>query len=540
MSDQIQWDDKPDTSGLKASGQIQWHDKPDTSELTPPGGASGSWEPEGTAGKTWRVANTPLFKGSDREGSALMRAKNYATAAPTLEESEHPTMTGIKKGLAGAYGDTLGTMRSFTSPVGLATMAGGALTEAPGAIGKTAGALGKIAGIGFGAEGSKEAYEGGKDIEEQGFTPENTRKVLGGSGQVVLGATGALHDTPLGNAGVKEVATSPVRGAAKTYNVARKAAPYVSPIAGVVEGAIKGGPVGAVVGSMTGSHVANLIKHLPEATEAFTKFGKPKIELPQTAAPVPDTAPTPKPRINVPSAEGLVGNDYIPPAKPVRGLGKIQVPTDTADAIQDVRANVGNAVKNIRAAKPTEAAPELMRSKPARPDDVAGVRPSPDDGTLTARNILKDQTDQALTKAGAKYGVDHEAYDFSKRDENRHRVERDQYVKDVVAKMPDAAVQKLVQAGQAFDDADSPLFSDADRSGASKAGRAKAIWETAHKDATPIAAPRELSPLNQKVARALGLSQRAIDTLKTSGLDDTAISKMLAKLTRSQLEQLAQ
>lgn len=102
------------------------------------------------------------------------------------------------------------------------------------------------------------------------------------------------------------------------------------------------------------------------------------------------------------------------------------------------------------------------------------------EGNTDVENIIKDHGEQNLIKAGKEYEVNHEDYDFAKRDENRHRVDRDRFAKDVAAKVPEPMVQKLLKAEQAFDDADDPMFTDAERSSASRSTRAKAIWDAAH------------------------------------------------------------
>src|ERR1019366_3188609 len=74
-------------------------------------GAGGSWEPQSTTSKVWEGANQPMIP----EGRAETEGKEYSTSAPTLSETEHPYLTGAKKGLAGAYADTLETARRQAS-----------------------------------------------------------------------------------------------------------------------------------------------------------------------------------------------------------------------------------------------------------------------------------------------------------------------------------------------------------------------------------------------------------------------------------------
>src|SRR6266705_1910003 len=248
-------------------------------------------EKPGLASKAWEAVNKPTYTPSAEEQNAYMRAKNYSTSVPTEEESKSPIWTGIKKGAAGAYADTADTLRSFTSPLGMATMAAGPAAEGVGAVGKTAGALGKIAGVGFGAQGAKEAYEGGKDIAESGVTPENVQKTLQGAGQAVMGGTAALHGvTP---EGMKETATAPLRAGARVINAAKNAPEVTGAIAGGLMGA-RHGPVGMGIGAIEGGRGGGMInrflKKVPDLNE----------------------------RVGVrPTAEQrtLVGNEYVPPAK---------------------------------------------------------------------------------------------------------------------------------------------------------------------------------------------------------------------------------
>lgn len=265
------------------------------------GGASGSWEPEGTVAKVERVgskaanvAMQPLLPAgrAEKEGEA------YADSAPTKSDMDSPIWTGVKKGVAGAYGDTMKTARGMlTSPLGLATIGLGGVAaegaEAVPTIAKTAGVVSKGAGIGFGAQGLGSAYQGGKKIVQNvkdtgGLslnkeTAEGASEALGGLGQAGLAGSAELHGTDLGNtpvdtaAGIKKIATAPVRATAGVYNTFRNSAPYVIPALGAVKGGIAGGPVGAIEGAAFGTYAGNRLKKLlPEASETV---GLPKPEV---------------------------------------------------------------------------------------------------------------------------------------------------------------------------------------------------------------------------------------------------------------------
>src|ERR1035437_8511853 len=95
-------------------------------------------------------------------------------------------------------------------------------------------------------------------------------------------------------------ATPPlIRGAAKTYNAARKVGQYVAPVAGAVEAGaqlLKGNPQGAMYSAVTGGSLGHILHTLPEAPEAVTRFGLPK-DAPLIKAAEPTPAPaqaTPK------------------------------------------------------------------------------------------------------------------------------------------------------------------------------------------------------------------------------------------------------
>lgn len=867
----------PSKKGTSASGD-PFEQAANTYEST--AAVADNPEEEGTLSKAWRWVNTPLTKGSANENEKLQQAKDYSTSVPTLNESEHPYWTSIKKGLAGAYGDTLDTVRGFTSPLGVTTLAAGPISEAGGALGKIASVGAKLAGIGFAAGGAKEAYEGGIQAADEGITPETSKKVLGGLGQVAMGAAAPLHGTEFGNApvdlaNVKKVAASPVRGAAKTYNVAREAAA----LPGYMVGGIKGAKIATAVGkvipeagenlTMAGysapdrlvlnqetitneaqqrfaaadkqrakytaseaqgvpappevvkeyneseAQLAEARKHLDIARDnaARIKAGQPAVKAPGSplgAIQTPEEKPvaetgealggTPlksplgeiKTPASVPAREsgealaevnparsGELGTIGAPVAEPAaktgEALGRIAVPEKeitpeevksspgtsmskepktpetkqptaekTNESTYEVNHNEIAAVHNQyggstfnpkqgnmvgkeayavsthpelgEAVEGEKITPEQMKSFMEKPDvakvlkenpeasigtwssegkthldvvetpsdlekakalaaahkqiaiydlkngteiktgetgseqpppnpeakvepkgmseedaadfdhhvnnttpmgptplkalrefaaentdkpvkyfnaggeasvfdlgngnvmrvstgevptvpdipevlkpiaskevegatgkfhatiftkvetkgitaedvnamtkqladkgytwdagdynlgktadgktviiDPGGIKeientaskagPASEEDVQSARNILKDHTEQQLIKAGKEYGVDHSDYDFAKRDERRHRVDRDRFVNDVVSKMPDEAIQKLVKAEGDFNDEDSPLFSEAERSSSSKAARAKAIWDAAHSETEEV------------------------------------------------------
>jgi hypothetical protein len=201
------------------------------------------------------------------EGRAEKEGKEYSTSAPTLSETEHPYWTGAKKGLAGAYADTLETARGLTSPIGVATMGLGGLAEgAGGAVGKIAKIGSRVAGLGFGAQGIKQAVEGGEDIAAHGANPENIKSTLQGAGFGVLGGAGGLHGTEAGEAPAQKTLAAPIRAAAK---LAKPASQVIPSVAGMSAASATGLPHAWLIGGALGRLVLP-----PELLENFFAKGR--------------------------------------------------------------------------------------------------------------------------------------------------------------------------------------------------------------------------------------------------------------------------
>lgn len=167
------------------------------------------------AGEVWSAINEPLIP----EGKAEKEGHEIAESAPSRWDEAHPTLSGIEKGVAGAYADTQGFIRGLTSPLGVATLGLGEVGETPGALGRIAKVGSRIAGAGFGAQGAEQTAEGVKDIATNGITPENTNKTLSGLGSVALGGAAAVHGTKVGNAPINpetvtKIAAAPIRAVA--------------------------------------------------------------------------------------------------------------------------------------------------------------------------------------------------------------------------------------------------------------------------------------------------------------------------------------
>lgn len=390
-------------------------------------------------------------------------------------------------------------------------------------------------------EAAQEGAEAGQNIAEGGPVLQNMGKAIGGALRGTMQAVPFVG--PAINTAGEDVSAGNIKGAAGglTGVVGQLAIPeaieYMTP---------KGIP--ATEPGLMGHEVPRTKAAIPEARpnpKPRIEYAEPtpaaasglmRHEVPPATEPVPAANLNAKPRIEyaeptpyVPpkvtpvKAEGLVGNEHIEPApadkeitpEEVRSTpgtsmspeGKAEVAAATGDAahVKSAKEELGEAAptsavldkalelkqgaEQSESAQVEAAAPEQVKpaeAPKANEETAEEAKTSPEDETAV-NNVIKDLSEQDIIKAGKKYEVDHEDYDFKKRDENRHRVDRDRYAKDVTADIPDDMKQKLVKAAQAFDDADDTMFSDADRSSASRASRAKAIWDKAHEaDIKPV------------------------------------------------------
>jgi hypothetical protein len=192
---------------------------------------------------------------------------------------------------------------------------------------------------------------------------------------------------------------------------------------------------------------------------------------------VPDIPEALKPE-STKEVQGATGNFHatISPKVETEGITDADV-TDMTKKLAD-KGYTWDAIKE-NLGKTPEGELKVIDAGAIKEAGTVDKNVSPED-LKSVENIVKDHGEQNLIKAGKEYDVDHDDYDFSKRDENRHRVERDQYSKDVAGKVPAEMVQKIIAAEKAFDDTADPMFTDAERSSSSRAARAKAIWDKAH------------------------------------------------------------
>ena len=192
--------------------------------------------------------------------------------------------------------------------------------------------------IGKPVQNAVEDYSGGKVSPDAALSvaPE----AMGtGAGTVVAGKLAQM--VPAG-----KIASSMVRGAGKTYNVARTVGAAVAPVAGVAEGAVQlahGNPAGALYSAMGGGMLGRVVKALPEAPEAITEFGRPKLVDP--GAPLPE-APDPA----LLQARSLFEGSSSPP-DPAAGLETIPVRPGQA----------GSIAESMKSAPSAEVAPGFQR-----------------------------------------------------------------------------------------------------------------------------------------------------------------------------------
>jgi predicted GNAT family acetyltransferase len=103
-----------------------------------------------------------------------------------------------------------------------------------------------------------------------------------------------------------------------------------------------------------------------------------------------------------------------------------------------------------------------------------------------AEQVLSQHSDQDLIRYARQAGIDTDGYDFAKRDANRHRVERDRLVKDLLDKLPVEDKTNLARLLDEFNSKDTTLWTEAERSNLSKAQRSRAIMQEHEGGPKPI------------------------------------------------------
>jgi hypothetical protein len=281
----------------------------------------------------------------------------------------------------------------------------------------------------------------------------------------------------------RSAAQGTVRGAAKTYNAVRKAAPVVAPIVGAAEGYAHGGLPGAAYGSVTGGTLGKVASHLPEAPESLTRYGLKPIELGE-----PTAEPSPlKP----------IGSKVTEPASELKPIGSTaeatpKAPEESAE-VRRARHVLGNvAVDKLKTAEGgPEALRRLTKGTYQQYADLANALEIRKPGYLAAKNGETWTADefQRTTKTHGK----------------ELSAPKEMVVRDLLSKPP----AEILQHTQPWVD-----------------------------PTAKYAAP--MSSLTERTMKALGLSEEAKNNLRASGVSDTQAQSLLAKLTKRQLENLSE
>jgi hypothetical protein len=154
----------------------------------------------GFLSRAWNAINTPVVDfagGKGATANALLGAltggmvnvddlHEAASAPPTISDSNHPILSGLKKGIAGAVADSADTLAGFSSPAGLVSLGLGGATRIPGAVGK-------IAKVGLGASSGLFAGAGAESLFDRDpslSAPDSLQRKLFGAAQVAGGAAG--------------------------------------------------------------------------------------------------------------------------------------------------------------------------------------------------------------------------------------------------------------------------------------------------------------------------------------------------------------
>lgn len=224
-----------------------------------------------------------------------------------------------------------------------------------------------------------------------------------GAGQALVAAgTEGLTEVP-----VADAAKATVRGAGKTYNVARKVGSTVAPVAGVVEGGVRlahGDPVGALYSTMGGGVAGRAIKALPEAPDSITSFGKPLgkgaiypgAKFPENPG-AKSLAEGGKPISDQSSALGKIAPPKEPPASPAAEPAPSKQPVSRIEASRKLQDLLGNATgaQELKPNVPLKDQLPALRGK--TPDVTEGHTP------VESSAMKSYQYDPAAKEFHAKY-----------------------------------------------------------------------------------------------------------------------------------------
>jgi hypothetical protein len=260
-------------------------------------------------------------------------------------------------------------------------------------------------------------------------------------------------------------ATPPlIRGAAKTYNAARKVGQYFAPVAGAVEAGaqlLKGNPQGAMYSAVTGGSLGHILHTLPEAPEAVTRFG-----LPKDAPLIKAAEPTPAPA-------------QATPKKP--SIGKI---------------STGEAPASAKAAKGSPS--QWLQENAAQ---------SPDHATVQAH--VEDLPKEDFLKLAKARGIPTDAYDTRetlREGGSKHSTGRAQIARQMVNSLSKEELENIQRTSK-------DIQNNPDQSRLSKAERAKQLFPELRE-----AAP-ELKPQTPSMPRIGGTKVKSVSDLSKNTLE---------------------
>jgi hypothetical protein len=251
-----------------------------------------------------------------------------------------------------------------------------------------------------------------------------------------------------------------------------------------------------------------------EAPPAFTGMrklgpvGEGGVMGKQLALPEKATETSPEPAA-APEAPKTPLGEIMPPEKPAKPgrLGTLKVAeggkvVDTEPALQQkIEEGLQGTAKPVATPAPRafeEVLPkhEEVAEEPKKFEEALPKHEEHDyspEHETKVEQVLSQHSDQDLIRFAKKSGIDTDKYDFAKRDEKRHRVERDQLVKDLLGKLPEEDKSNISRLSDEFNKKDSTLWSEAERNALSKAQRSRAIIQEHEGGAANVAggAPNE-------------------------------------------------
>ncbi len=249
------------------------------------------------------------------------------------------------------------------------------------------------------------------------------------------------------------------------------------------------------IGSVAGAGVGVKVNKLPTIGDVKSSLGSAKSSigriLPAYEEPV--SAATAKPLISQPSAAPAAESP-----KP-SGMPKITQESPLAKYKTEPAAPKATPEPKLigEPGGPTSILEKSRLTPAAEPKPtLVNEGRSPEDLSKVDRAVFQ-LSNKELRSLGNRFGLDESKYDFSKREATReggtkHAVERDQFSKDLQAKLPADLVNHIVDAADAWDAKDTNVFDPASMNSKFGADRSQAIMQEALKRWQP---PTEAEPL---------------------------------------------